>query len=90
MWQSAQRNQVQPLRISLQGTRQQFNHFRPHLARATAKNRPQLYTTLLEVVSDQLVPLRPNRKEPRVAKRRPKPFPRMQQPRSVFKAKLAA
>lgn len=38
----------------------------------------------------QLVPLRPNRVEPRVVKRRSKPFPRMQQPRSVLKAKRIA
>lgn len=90
MWQSSQQAEVSPLRISLQGTRQQFNQFRPNLAQATAKNRCRLYTTLLEVISDQLVPLRPNRVEPRVTKRRPKSFPRMQQPRSVLKAKLVA
>lgn len=90
MWQSAQQAKVSPLRISLQGTRQQFNQFRPGLAQATAKSRRWLYTTLLEVISDHLVPLRPNRAEPRVTKRRPKSFPRMQQPRSVLKAKLVA
>lgn len=90
MWQSAQPAQVSPLRISLQGTRQQFNQFRPILVQASDQKRRRLYTTLLEVIRDQLVPLRPNRVEPRVVKRRPKPFPRMQQPRSVLKAKLAA
>ena len=90
MWQSAQAAQVSPLRLSLQQTRQQFNHFRPHLAMATTPQRRQFYTTLLNVISTLLVPLRPNRVEPRVVKRRPKPFPRMQQPRSVLKAKLAA
>jgi IS4 transposase len=29
MWQSAQQSEVSPLRMSLQGTRQQFNQFRP-------------------------------------------------------------
>lgn len=86
MWQSAQHANGSPLQISLQGTRQQFNQFRPDLAQ-TAKNRRQLYTILLEIISHQLVPLRPNRAEPRVTKRRPKSFPRMQQPRSVLKAK---
>ena len=62
----------------------------PLTAQATVKNRPRLYTTLLEVIINQLVPLRPNRAEPRVTKRRPKSFPRMQQPRSVLKAKLVA
>lgn len=90
MWQSAQNAQVSPLRLSLQGTRQQFNQFRSHLAMVADKNRPQLYTILLEVIPAQLVPLRPNRVEPRVVKRRPKPFPRMQQPRSVLKAQLVA
>lgn len=90
MWQSAQHAQLSPVRLSLQGTRQQFNQFRPHFAMASDKDRRRLYTTLLKVIPDQFVPLRPNRVEPRVVKRRPKPFPRMQQPRSVLKAKLVA
>jgi hypothetical protein len=90
MGQSVQSTQVSPLRLSLQGTRQQFNHFRPQLAMATEPQRRQCYTSLLSVIADLLVPLRPNRVEPRVVKRRPKPFPRMQQPRSALKAKLAA
>lgn len=90
MWQSAQHAEVPPLRISLQGTRQQFNHFRPLLAMVPDQNRRCLYITLLTIIPEQLVPLRPNRVEPRVVKRRPKPFPRMQQPRSVLKAKLVA
>jgi hypothetical protein len=90
MWQSAQHANGSPLQISLQGTRQQFNQFRPDLAQAIAKNRRRLYTILLEIISHQLVPLRPNRAEPRVTKRRPKSFPRMQQPRSVLKAKRVA
>ena len=90
MWQSAQQFGGSPLRISLQSTRQQFNQFRPDLFQATAKNRHRLYNTLLSVINDQLVPLRPNRAEPRVTKRRPKSFPRMQQPRSVLKAKRVA
>jgi len=55
-------------------------------------NRPKPSLPLLNpahVISDQLVPLRPHRAEPRVTKR-PKSFPRMQQPRSVLKAKLVA
>lgn len=31
-----------------------------------------------------------NRHEPTVVKHRPKPFPRMRQPRAVLKAKIAA
>lgn len=90
MWQSAHLTKVSPLRISLQCTRQQFNQFRPALAEATTKHRPRLYSILLTVISEQLVPLRLNRSEPRVTKRRPKSFPRMQQPRSVLKARRVA
>jgi hypothetical protein len=90
MWQAAQHTQVAPLRLSLQGTRQQFNQFRPLLAQTSDQNRQWLYTALLEIICHQLVPWRPHRVEPRVLKRRPKPFPRMQQPRSTLKAKLAA
>jgi hypothetical protein len=90
MGQAAQQARVVPSQISLQGTRQQFNHFRPLLVHAGAKARFSLYNILLELISQQLVPLRPHRVEPRVVKRRPKPFPKMQQPRSVLKAKLLA
>jgi hypothetical protein len=58
---------------------------------ATNPQRQQFYTTLLNLIATSLVPLRPNRVEPRVVKRRPNPFPRMQQQlRPVLKAKLAA
>lgn len=90
MWQALQHTQLSPLRLSLQRTRQQFNQFRPNFAMASDKQRQQLYMILLNVISDLLVPLRPNRVEPRVVKQRPKPFPRMQQPRPVLKAKLVA
>lgn len=90
MWQAAQPTAISPLRISLQATRQLFNHFRPQLAQTTVQDRPRLYASVLNLLTEPLVPLRPNRHEPRVTKRRPKSFPRMQQPRPVLKAKLAA
>jgi len=40
-------------------------------------------------VRELIIPLRPNRSKPRVLKRRPKPFPRMQEPRSFLKDTLA-
>ncbi|MBE7385105.1 MAG: IS4 family transposase [Leptolyngbya sp. SIO1E4] len=90
MWQASQQATGVASRLSLQGTRQQFNHFRPELTQAHGDKRHPLYQTLLLLVSTLVVPLRPHRCEPRVVKRRPKPFPRMQQPRSVLKAKLVA
>ncbi|NEZ56911.1 transposase [Adonisia turfae] len=81
---------VKTPRLSLQGTRQQFNQFRSELVSAKASERQPLYHALLTSAGTLIVPLRPHRCEPRVVKRRPKPYPRMQQPRSVLKAKLVA
>ncbi len=90
MWQASERSTAAALRLSLQGTRQQLNHARPAFIGATHQQRSQQYQILLRLIAQLIVPFRPNRHEPRVVKRRPKPFPRMQQPRSVLKAKLAA
>jgi hypothetical protein len=40
---------------------------------------------LLETMAKDLVPERPGRREPRAVKRRPKPFPKLNQPRHKFK-----
>ena len=60
------------------------------LATMAKSARNQLYQVLLEQVATDLLPIRPHRSEPRVVKRRAKPFPRMRQPRPVLKAKLVA
>lgn len=90
MWQAGKKAGVCPMCISLQGTRQHFGNFCPELYQAGAKKRLQLYNTLLTVVTDKLLPERPYRYEPRLKKQRPKPYGWMQQPRDVFKRKLAA
>ena len=46
------------------------------------------YQAMLSDLARDLNPDRPGRYEPRVVKRRPKPFPRMQQPRRVLREKL--
>jgi len=46
------------------------------------------YAGILSDLARDLNPERPGRYEPRVVKRRPKPFPRMQQPRRVLREKL--
>ena len=46
------------------------------------------YPAMLSDLAQDLNPNRPGRYEPRVVKRRPKPFPRMQQPRRVLREKL--
>jgi len=90
MWDATADSEVDASRLSLQGTRQQFNHFRPKLLHLPPSQQPRGYQALLSAVQKLIVPSRPNRSEPRVVKRRPKPFPRMQEPRSVLKAKLVA
>ena len=77
-------------RLSLQGTRQHFNQILALLATTTKAGRQRLYTHLIQDIVTDKLPQRPNRHEPRVVKRRPKPFPRMRQPRAVLKVKLAA
>jgi hypothetical protein len=90
MWQAGKKAGVCPVRISLQGTRQHLGHFCPEFYKAGAKKRWQLYSTLLTVVTDKLLPERPYRYEPRLKKQRPKPYGWIQQPRDVLKRKLAA
>jgi hypothetical protein len=48
------------------------------------------YPAMLRDLARDLNPDRPGRYEPRVVKRRPKPFPRMQQPRQVLRDKFLA
>jgi Transposase DDE domain len=88
MLQSAQSSAQDLARLSLQGTRQHFNQTISLLAVTTKKVRQRLYQILLESIAKDLLPFRPFRNEPRVVKRRPKPFPRMNKPRSVLKAMI--
>jgi hypothetical protein len=90
MEQAAPLSQYSRSRLSFQGFRQQFNHLIPLLAMLGRTAGQRLYRSFLENVGLDLLPSRPHRQEPRVVKRRPKPFPRMRQPRSVLKAKLVA
>ena len=91
MWAARQSTpDTMTVQLSQQGTRQAFNQVVPLLSMATKQNRQLLYTQLLALVAEQLLPLRPGRVEPRVRKCRPKPFPLMKQPRPILKRKLVA
>jgi len=50
----------------------------------THKMRRQLWQDLLLTLAKDLVPLRPNRREPRAVKRRPKAYPLLNRPRRRF------
>ncbi len=76
-------------RLSLKEAQQHLNQMLGLLATATQNTCQRWYAYLLENIATNLLPVRPNRLEPRVVKRSSKPFPRMGQLRSVLKAKLA-
>ncbi len=89
MWQAVSQKGVNPLRISLQGTRQHLNNFISELKDASPINRKRLYQIMLQLIAHKLVPSRPGRVEPRVRKRRPKSYPLMQQPRQLYNQQAA-
>lgn len=90
MWSAGTTHKVDPLRLSLQGTRHHLDNFIPQLASASNKKRTRLYRTLLKTIVHKLVPFRPGRCEPRVRKRRPKSYPLMKKPRQILRQELRA
>lgn len=72
-------------RISFKGTLNALRQYSAAIAQArNRKMRRQLWDDLLLNLARDLVPLRPNRQEPRAVKRRPKPYPLLNQPRRKF------
>ena len=90
IWAAKQTYRIDIERISFKGTIQHLATASPYLAIADASDYSRRHEELIQVVSKEQVPDRPNRVEPRVVKRRPKKYPLMTQPRSVLRAKLAA
>ncbi|NTV37542.1 MAG: IS4 family transposase, partial [Anaerolineaceae bacterium] len=90
IWAAKQTYRIDIERISFKGTLQHLATASPYLAIADPSEYSSRYEKLIESVSNERLPDRPDRVEPRVVKRRPKKFSLMTQPRSVLKAKLAA
>ena len=90
IWTAKQIDHIDIQRISFKGTVQHLASLSPYLAIADQFDYSRLYEQLIHWVADEKVPDRPDRIEPRVLKRRPKPYPLMTQPRSQLKAKLAS
>ncbi len=90
MWDAGTTHKVDPLRLSLQGTRQHLDNFIPQLASASTQERDKLYQALLQTIAHKLVPQREGRCEPRVRKRRPKPYPLMKKPRQTMRDEFRA
>ena len=78
-------HQVELERVSFKGSVDALRQFSDAINRATnRKLRRQLWADLLRTLARDLVPLRPDRTEPRAVKRRPKPFPLLNKPRRKF------
>jgi hypothetical protein len=78
-------HQVELERVSFKGSLDALRQFSDAISRApNRKLRRQLWDDLLLALARDLVPLRPNRTEPRALKRRPKPFPLLNKPRRKF------
>lgn len=79
------RHAVELDRVSFKGTVDALRHYSAAIAQArNQKLRSQLWEDLLLNLARDLVPERPGRQEPRAVKRRPKPYPLLNQPRRRF------
>ncbi len=72
-------------RVSFKGALDALRQYSAAMARARhQKTRRRLWEDLLLTLTRDLIPDRPNRSEPRALKRRPKPYPLLNQPRRKF------
>lgn len=83
MLSAANQHNVPVRRVSFKGSVQAIRHWEPHFNRqkTTVREREQLIDLLYESMARKVVPDRPNRREPRAVKRRPKPFQLLTKPR---------
>jgi len=73
-------------RVSFKGSVDALRQYSAEMAKARSRTmRRQLWEDLLLNLARDLVRYRPNRTEPRAVKRRPKPYPLLNQPRRLFK-----
>ena len=85
MAEAVARYQVPLERISFKGSLDALRQYSAAMAQARSqKLRRVLWEDLLLNLARDLVPLRPNRREPRAVKRRPKAYPLLNQPRRRF------
>ena len=79
---------VRPHEISFKGTLQTLNKFLPQLSRSVSLNA--WYQSLLAAIATHVVANRPDRYEPRLRKRRPKPYKHLREPRANYKRTYGA
>ena len=91
MWDAGAHRRVCPLRLSFKGAMQEMMALWPFSASAARqRDLTAYYDDLLRAIGTHKVPLRPNRYEPRVRKRRPKSYQFMTKPRQELKKELLA
>jgi len=89
MTQAAAEHQVPLERISFKGSLDAVRQFSQALAQAKSKKqRRQLWAELLRTLAADLVPERPERREPRAVKRKKNRYPRLIGPRRTFRDHL--
>lgn len=77
-----------PRGLSFKGALQTLNAFGPQLEQSSSEMVGRLLAQLLRAVAVHQVADRPNRYEPRARKRRPKPYPLLNQPRAQARRAL--
>jgi len=87
MVEAAEQEDVDLQRISFKASLQALRQWEPHLnqVRLSDRERNRLLRLLHESIAGKVVPDRPGRREPRVVKRRAKPFPFLMVPRNQMK-----
>lgn len=88
MAQAAEREGIAPNTVSFKGALQQMDAFTDKIAHATGDRRARLLDAMLRAIAHRRIGNRPGRAEPRVVKRRPKPYPRMTEPREQARLSL--
>lgn len=88
MAQSAYQWQIYPRELSFKATVQLLNAFREKGLLKSRKNLERIYQSLYKAIAQNRVMNRSGRVEPRVVKRRPKPYLLMMQPRSILRQRL--
>jgi Transposase DDE domain len=86
MLEAAVRSGVTTWRLSFKGSGGALANWLGGMRGRTSQRRAQaLWESLLEIVAQDIVPLRPHRHEPRVVKRRPKSYQLLTRPRHQMK-----
>jgi len=85
MAQAASEHSVPLERVSFKGTLDALRQFTHAMSQArTKKKRQQLWAELLKTLAADVVPERPERREPRAVKRTKNKYPRLSMPRHKF------